>query len=258
VFAVYERLPRKGKPAETEWAVLAAIVARTPPSPEVVVVALATGNKCAGGGYRARNTDGDVLFDSHAEVLARRAFRRFLVSESAVVCTTGGQSNFVERTAAVCAAAVAGGGQSPHTLRIRPGVEFVLFISQTPCGDASMFVQPSAKVEVEEAPPEPKRPRMAGGAKRLVEADGGLERIPIWEEEEKEGNGCDGVGACRVKPGKGDPTASMSCSDKIALWSCVGLQGSLLSRIFVEPVVLSGIVVCALPGSDGAAEEKAL
>ena len=32
------------------------------------------------------------------------------------------------------------------------------------------------------------------------------------------------VGVTRRKPGRGAPTLSMSCSDKLARWQCLGLQ----------------------------------
>ncbi|GAX77627.1 hypothetical protein CEUSTIGMA_g5070.t1 [Chlamydomonas eustigma] len=59
-------------------------------------------------------------------------------------------------------------------------------------------------------------------------------------------------GVARRKPGKGAPTLSMSCSDKLAKWACLGLQGSLLSSLFVSPVLLSSLTVSALPEVYGA------
>lgn len=57
-------------------------------------------------------------------------------------------------------------------------------------------------------------------------------------------NGYANFSAIRTKPGRADsvPSISMSCSDKIATWSALGLQGALLSELFA-PIKLSGIVV---------------
>jgi hypothetical protein len=57
-------------------------------------------------------------------------------------------------------------------------------------------------------------------------------------------NGYDNFGAIRTKPGRADstPTISLSCSDKIAGWTVLGLQGALLENLF-DPVYLSGIVI---------------
>lgn len=51
------------------------------------------------------------------------------------------------------------------------------------------------------------------------------------------------TGVMRTKPGRGDPTISMSCSDKIAKWLVLGIQGSLLSNLFEKPIYLSAIVI---------------
>lgn len=47
----------------------------------------------------------------------------------------------------------------------------------------------------------------------------------------------------RTKPGRADapPSISFSCSDKIAVWCALGLQGGLLARF--APVYLGHIVV---------------
>lgn len=52
------------------------------------------------------------------------------------------------------------------------------------------------------------------------------------------------LGVLRTKPGRADAPAvlSMSCSDKIARWSVLGIQGSLASSIF-RPIYLSGIII---------------
>jgi len=51
------------------------------------------------------------------------------------------------------------------------------------------------------------------------------------------------TGVCRTKPGRGNPTKSMSCSDKIAKWLIAGIQGSLLSLLVDKPIHLKAIIV---------------
>ena len=47
----------------------------------------------------------------------------------------------------------------------------------------------------------------------------------------------------RTKPGRGERTLSMSCSDKIMKWCTLGLQGGLLSNLLEKPIYLESIVV---------------
>ncbi|KAJ1541263.1 tRNA-specific adenosine deaminase 1 [Cladochytrium tenue] len=52
----------------------------------------------------------------------------------------------------------------------------------------------------------------------------------------------DMLGCLRTKPGRIDSEVSLSMSDKIARWSCLGLGGAVLSHV-CEPVYLSSLTV---------------
>ena len=56
------------------------------------------------------------------------------------------------------------------------------------------------------------------------------------------------LGVLRTKPGRADsqPALSMSCSDKIAKWSVLGILGGFASR-FLEPVYIENVVIGDFP-----------
>ncbi|XP_034039654.1 double-stranded RNA-specific editase B2-like [Thalassophryne amazonica] len=180
------------------------------------VVSLATGTKSH---YRKNATYqcGLTLGDCHAEVITRRALVRFLYSQLELLLfkpEDGEQrSIFVPNK---------GGG-----FRLRDGVLFHMYVSSSPCGDARL------NCPYENTAAYPSRSFRSHLRTKIHGGEGTLP-VSAWTTNQKwEG----------VLPHK--PLASMSCTDKMAKWNVVGLQGALLSHM-VEPVYLHSLTVGTL------------
>ena len=59
----------------------------------------------------------------------------------------------------------------------------------------------------------------------------------------REGEDYHSVGAFRTKPGRGEKTLSMACSDKIAKWNVLGCQGALLMHFLERPIYFDSVIV---------------
>ena len=118
VLAAYAALPPKGKPTRrdgrAQWTVLAGFAMSRPGLSGPVCVSLGTGVKCV---PLARYSEhGDLLHDSHAEVIARRSLIVWLLDE-----LKRGESDWLEPA-----------GEAGRW-RLREGVEIHLYISTAPC-----------------------------------------------------------------------------------------------------------------------------
>uniref|UniRef100_A0A182JUQ4 tRNA-specific adenosine deaminase 1 n=1 Tax=Anopheles christyi TaxID=43041 RepID=A0A182JUQ4_9DIPT len=254
--AQFKTLPKTGKPNESfEWTILSAIVLvkTTPntPSNEVRVVALGTGTKCLAGNELSPR--GDRVNDSHAEVLARRAFVRYLLEqiEHALVVDGPAKENIFER-------------QTPDGGKfvLKNGHTFHFFTTHSPCGDASIFER-QEKQEQDTVLPT-KRARIEECAKSGEDASvgccigSGMTGGKLLESEEHGDLMAQTIGAVRTKPGRGVRTLSVSCSDKMARWNVLGVQGSLLMILLGRPIYLESVVVCDGTDHSAAAIRRAI
>jgi tRNA-specific adenosine deaminase 1 len=218
----YAALPAKGKPAGggREWTLLAAFLLRAAPGAPPRVVALGTGTKCLGAS--ARSAAGDALHDCHAEMVARRALHAWLYAQ----LQRAAEGATAEGDGDCCFVRVppAEGGGERAAFALRAGATLHLYVSQSPCGDASVCGEAGARTGAKLARDAPQ----ACGAWREA---GGAQQAP---------------GAARRKPGRGEGTLSMSCSDKMARWSALGVQGALLAHFLEAPLRVSTLTL-ALP-----------
>lgn len=175
----YDRLPKTGKPTTNQWTVLSAIVQEHKNNLEVV--ALGTGSKCIGKSKMC--PFGTVINDSHAEVICRRAFLRYLYNE----LNENGSGIF-------------------HTcnqlkFELKPEIKFHFFTTRVPCGDAAIFPSSNVSEGVGDALAEDETP-----TKRMKFNDiyrTGAKCLPedLKRDLKGEGDAYHTVGLVRTKPG---------------------------------------------------------
>jgi tRNA-specific adenosine deaminase 1 len=216
----WDSLGSNGKPNNGEYTVLAAFVAciTTESSEELHVLSLGTGTKCAGKSILEEDKIGCILCDSHAEVIAKRGLQKYLIDcmINLVNKPCNGNDNYNAITFA--------SNDNVSIFKLKDSWKIIFFISENPCGDASIFEHKDGNNNFT-------------GAK-LINNNESL----LWTRENTQE-----LGLLRFKSGRSDipdkyKTTSLSCSDKISRWLFLGVQGSFLS-LLISSVQISKVVV---------------
>ncbi|KAJ4483115.1 hypothetical protein C8R41DRAFT_840543 [Lentinula lateritia] len=215
IHTLYSQL--KVYPQPSQYTVLTAFYLTSSASSECKIISLGTGTKCL---PKCRlPVRGEAVHDSHAEVVAHRGAIRWILEEIIRERVQG--SGWIERHA--------------DTYRFRERIQIHMYVSTVPCGDASTrFLAASQD------------PKMAFLKDSAVMAH--IEGIPA--------RGRDNYhlfNILRTKPGRADspPTLSLSCSDKIASWSWLGIQGAFGAKLFEGGTYIQKIIIGeVLPSRD--------
>jgi tRNA-specific adenosine deaminase 1 len=215
----FDQLKKTGKPkVGEEWTVLSAIVELNGKSNNLKVVTMGSGTKCLNS--LQLSSKGDVINDSHAEVMARRGFLRYLLDDMVM------QQSFKFNA-------------TTNYFDLDENLSFHFFTTHAPCGDASIF----NFGDTEEA--NTKKLKIVSDFDNYGAAVGftGAKLLTITKAGDD-----DLMAQCesqvRTKPGKGVRTLSVSCSDKLARWNVMGVQGAMLLTLLSRPIYFDSVVIC--------------
>nr|CAB3220007.1 double-stranded RNA-specific adenosine deaminase-like [Phallusia mammillata] len=185
------------------------------------VISVSSGNRCVAGDKLSLR--GDTVNDCHAEVIARRGLVRFLYSQLLYFMSGPKNDDCIFMPG------------NNNRLCLKPGISFHLYISTAPCGDSALFAKSDMDNSEGESGDGVHKPlfdnKKQGVLRTKVENGEGC--IPI--DEDANVPTWDGLL-------RGERLRTMSCSDKLAKWNFLGLQGALLSQ-FMEPIYMASLTL---------------
>ncbi|CAJ2504533.1 Uu.00g119270.m01.CDS01 [Anthostomella pinea] len=234
----YDELPLKRKPVVRdnglhEWVPLSGIVAQGRDN-KLYCLSLATGMKCLPSS-KLSQAQGNVLHDWHAEVLAIRAFNRFVLDECKSLAQNDSQSSEFLRPRTkdeLSSSPRSGDGDGDGVWHGQPftwreDVLLHMYCSEAPCGDASMELTMASQ---EDATPWA-IPPLTTITTPTNNSTSSPSPLPAQSKPQAPAPALPGraffsnLGIIRRKPSRPDAprTLSKSCSDKLALKQCTSL-----------------------------------
>lgn len=212
-----------GSPEYIKWKVIAGIaMTKDPDMKDVQIITIGTGTKCINGEHISMV--GANVNDCHAEIMSRRCLKDFFYTNLELLLEgEADESIFMKRE---------NGGYS-----LKSHIKFHLYISTAPCGDARIF-SPHEEGIIDAVDRHPNRNSRGVLRTKIESGEGtipvrGKQAIQTWDS---------------ILPGQ-ERLLTMSCSDKIASWNVLGLQGALLSY-FIEPIYLDSVILGGLFNSN--------
>lgn len=212
-----------GNPSVAKRKVLAGIVMTNNIDKEDIrVITCSTGTKCINGEHLS--LQGQCINDCHAEIVSRRCLVRFLYNQIEK-CLDSIRDR--KKNNSIIEACEGGKGY-----RVKPQFKFHLYVNTATCGDGRIFTP-----HEEEAAKSDNHPNRQSRGQLRTKIESGEGTIPI-----KTGSDTiqtwDGVL-------QGERLRTMSCSDKVARWNVLGVQGCLLTHL-LTPVYLESVVLGSL------------
>lgn len=220
VLEAYQELASSCKPGirsngVLEWTVLAGIVAIDKNSGSLKLISIATGVKALPDAFLHRS-DGKMVHDCHAEILALRAFNAVILDHiSYMKSHPNSENGLLDRTS------------KSEVYHFKDNWELAIYISALPCGDASMdlLCQDDALNEMQK---DDSIQYLNPQVTTIVRG-----RFNYFKRQ-----------VVRTKPGRFDSpvTFSKSCSDKLCQRQVTSILNSMTWSLMDGPVYLKYLV----------------